>query len=273
MSEPTVSVILASNGRSATIDAQLASLAAQENAPRFEVVLVANQASERLAPVVERWQDRLELRVVPADAKVGLAYARNAGVAAAKGCKLLFVDDDDVVGPGYVAAMSAALERNPVVGAKIDLAMLNPGWRADVREVAQVDEPRPFLFAYGATLGVRADVFTEVGPFDERLENLAGEDAEWGMRLRQAGYNFAFVPDAVLHYRFRTKYRELARQGYRYGRGGERIEPEWSGWGAWLSSLLGPLRLVVMGPGRGMRHRGVFLIGRRVGRAFEHCRR
>lgn len=268
---PEVSVVLATSGGGSTIDEQLASLATQVDAPPFEIVLVGNRAGDAISAVEERWASRLPIRVVRADDRAGLSYARNTGVAAAKGRKLLFLDDDDAVSDTYVRAMAAALDEHGAVGARIDLHRFNHGWRADVRAVPQTSGlgGGRTPFAYGATLGARREVFDRVGGFDESLDGIAGEDVEWCERLAAAGERLVFVPDAVLHYRLRTRYRDLYRQGFRYGRGGQIVSPSWPGWRRWVRSLVGPLRLLTLGPGKGVRRRGVFLLGRRLGQATE----
>lgn len=269
---PLVSVILPTGGAS-TIDDQLAALAGQVMAPPFEVIVVANRCPAAAEPLARRWEGRLDIRVVRADLRAGVAYARNVGVAAAAGQKLLFVDDDDIVSENYVATMAQALERSSAAGAKIDLERLNPGWRARVRDVPQAGNLGELQdFAYGATLGVRREVAERIGPFDERLDGLAAEDVEWCRRLLAAGETLAFVPDAVVHYRLRTRYRDLLRQGYRYGRGGQMVAPTWDGWTRWSRTLLGAVRLLMLGRDKGERRRGAFLIGRRLGAASERHR-
>ena len=55
---------------------------AQEEAPRFEVVVVDNRSSRTPVPIVEEWRARgLDVRLVDAPRAQGTSYARNVGVA------------------------------------------------------------------------------------------------------------------------------------------------------------------------------------------------
>jgi GT2 family glycosyltransferase len=69
----------------------------------------------------------------------------------------------------------------------------------------------------GAALGIRADVFRAVGGFDPSSTPLIDVDLSW--RLQLAGYELELVPDAVLHYRYRTAWRATFTQKRRYGAG------------------------------------------------------
>ncbi|MEY4372849.1 MAG: hypothetical protein RL219_1618 [Actinomycetota bacterium] len=271
-----LSVVIPTCGDGRFLDEQLEALAGQRADLEFEVVLVANHSTVDLDELATSWSGRLDLVVERADGRAGAAYARNRGIERARGDVLLFVDDDDVVAPGYVAAMRRALEYAPAVGARVDVTTLNPGWRQHVRPASQTEglaHTHGVPTAGGGSLGIRRSVLDEVGPFDEALDGFAGEDLEWCLRLASRGYELTFVADALLHYRFRTAVRALWRQAVRYGRGGEMVMPEWAGWGRWVRSLAGPVRLMVLGRGRGERRRGVFLLGRRVGRALAHRHR
>jgi GT2 family glycosyltransferase len=49
----------------------------------------------------------------------------------------------------------------------------------------------------GAALLVRREVIDDVGGFDERF-HMYGEDNEWCLRIKQAGWRLVFEPDAVV---------------------------------------------------------------------------
>src|SRR5690606_25026411 len=92
---------------------QLEALERSTSSEQWEVIVVDNGFSSResVGDRLERFHATLPgFRVVPAPDKKGAGYARNVGVAHANGDKLAFVDADDVVDPGWVAAMGAGLE-------------------------------------------------------------------------------------------------------------------------------------------------------------------
>ena len=87
----------------------------------WEVVLADNGSTDASVAVAESFRDRLpSLVVVDASGKRGRSYARNEGAKAARGANLTFIDADDVVAPGWLAALGAALETYAFVAARHD---------------------------------------------------------------------------------------------------------------------------------------------------------
>jgi GT2 family glycosyltransferase len=222
---PTLSVVLPCRNGAATIAVQLEALARQSWHGSWELVVVDNGSTDESMRIVERFADRLPaLRVVDASAKRGVPAALNEGVRAARGRLVVFVNDDDEVGKGWLAAMAAALERYDVVGGRLEYDRLNEAWAVAVRERPQETGLLEwgFLdylpFAAGASLGVRRELHDAVGGFDEAMVP-AAEDMDYCWRLQQAGGRIGFAPDAVTHYRLRTSLRALFRQGVGYGVG------------------------------------------------------
>jgi GT2 family glycosyltransferase len=141
-------------------------------------------------------------------------------VALAGADRIAFCDADDVVGAGWVRAMTDALGEHAHVGGPLEYHRLNPRWAvAGRRFLPQEDGLRsipggpPWPYALSANLGVRRDVHDRIGGFDETLR-VAGEDTDYGWRLARAGVPAQWVPDAVVHYRLRTRLRDLYRQGW-----------------------------------------------------------
>src|SRR4051812_37521166 len=107
-----LSVVIAARDAESTLGEQLRALEAQEWDGTWEVLVVDNGSTDGTVDVVRRaatgWP---ALRLVPATNGVGPAYARNVGARAAAGRSLAFCDADDVVAPGWVVAVGAALRR------------------------------------------------------------------------------------------------------------------------------------------------------------------
>src|SRR5437868_4320436 len=83
----------------------------------------------------------------------------------ATGDLLLFLDQDDEVGPGYVSAMVSALGGAELVAARMDDHKLNDGWRRQGRTLPQTTglPSDPVPWAYGCTLGMRRSTFERLG--------------------------------------------------------------------------------------------------------------
>ena len=272
----SLDVVIPCRNAAVTLPRQLDALVAQEWDGRWRVVIADNGSTDATRAVVAQYTDRLPVRVVDASDRRGQAHARNVGARAADGNALLFIDADDEIAPGYVAAMAAALERHEFVSAAFESRSLNEGWVAESRVAYQdvgLNNGLGFLpFAGGGGLGVRREIFERVGGFDDAYWR-SGEDIDFCWRVQLAGSELHFVPGATVRIAWRRQLRQLYRQGRHYGRGepylyrkyrhaGMPASSLWTGLGEWRL-LLRRLRRV---RGKGDAARWVRTLGRRVGR-------
>jgi glycosyltransferase involved in cell wall biosynthesis len=215
-----VSVIVPAHNAARFVGEQLAALAGQELDGTWEVVVVDDGSTDGIRAVVDEWVDRLPaLRLTPLDAQVGASAARNRGADAARGDLLLYCDADDVVAPGWLAAMAAAAQRADLVGGFVDGTLLN-GPTAARRRRPYPDDRLPVLldflpYATSANFGIGAATLAELGGWNEVY--WVGGDAELCWRAQLAGRSLAFVPGAVVHYRYRHSTWASMRQQYAWG--------------------------------------------------------
>ncbi|MFY9806446.1 MAG: glycosyltransferase [Pseudonocardiaceae bacterium] len=223
-----VSVIVATKNKTDSLRATLACLAADPVAldgALVEVIVVddGGGGNDATAQVAERFADRLPLRRVVGPGR-GRAAARNAGAGAARRDYLLFLDDDILTAPGFLAAHlrhagSSGFVHGPLrefPGARWWLAGHADTSDVDLATTAAAivlgDTPSVRLFrnaveiailamnagtmvpavewlaAVGANLALRQTVFADVGGFDEGFGLGWGcEDLELGVRLLASG--------------------------------------------------------------------------------------
>jgi GT2 family glycosyltransferase len=244
-----------------------------DGAQPFETVIADNGSTDDSISIARSFGREMTIVVVDASGRRGQTFARNLGARTATGDSLLFLDQDDEIGPGYVTSMASALGRAELVAARMDGDKLNDGWRRHARTLPQTSglPTDPVPWAYGCTLGVRRSTFERLGGFAEDLGALAGEDVDFCWRAHENDVELTFVRDAVLHYRYPTTISGFFRQGITYGFAGVIVEARHGRVPSMtrselIRSFAGPMRLLVLGPSSGARASAFFLLGRRLGR-------
>ncbi len=216
MADIVSSVLVPIYNNGDVVDELLASLATQSFDEPWEVVVADNGSSDDSRARVLAWVDRIpSLKLVDASAVKGVSHARNRAAEEAAGEYLLYVDADDVVTDGWVAALTGALRECELASGPYDEDTLNDkyayAWAAPHRPKDHLPTVFDFLpAALGNNFAIRASILRELGGWDE--EYIYGEDVELAWRAQLAGYRLCFTPSAVVQYRHRADIRALARQ-------------------------------------------------------------
>lgn len=215
---------------------QLDALVRQQYGEPWEIVLADNGSTDPTTLDIEHNYARIHasVRVVDASAVPGKSAAVNAGVRAAEGELIAFCDGDDVVAPGWVAALAEALQEHRFVCGPLEYNRLNPPWSVTARGGGpdQVTGPLhipggpPWPFALGANIGVRREAHDAVGGYEEQLV-YGGEDCDYAWRLAEAGIRLGWEPGAVVHYRNRHQLRAIYRQARSYSAAHMRLQQRW----------------------------------------------
>lgn len=247
-----LSVIVCAHNEERHLGQQLGALMAQEWGGEWEVIVVDNRSTDRTAAIAAgAAASHPRVRVVHASDRAGQSYGMNIGARSALAPWLAFCDADDVVAPGWVAALAEGLASHDVVTGPHELDLLNPKWLADSRG-RSIEAPVGSFFGIfpcirGAGWGVRRTVWDHLGGMSE--EYTAGQDIDFSLRCWLAGVEIVGLPNAVVHYRYRDTPRGLWRQGFSYGANRPRIArrlvaagrprpPRFGGWKTWAVLLL-----------------------------------
>lgn len=183
---------------------------------RFELIVVDNDSQDGSADRIRKAVPRA--RVVEAGANTGFAGGCNLGVAGARGEYVAFINNDARPDAGWIRAAVEAFESDSTVGAVaskvldwsgelIDYADGSLTWygmgykrEAEKPDSPEYNVPMDVLFGTGAAMFVRAELFREVGGFDERFF-MFYEDVDLGWRLNILGWRMRYVPTSVAFHR------------------------------------------------------------------------
>ncbi len=226
MAQPVVSVVVPTRGRADYLEVALASLAAQDLAEPYEVIVVDDGATDRTPEVVAA----AGVRSLRHDERRTLNAARNSGIGTASADLIAFVDDDVHAPTGWLRTLVEGAARHPeaeAFGGPIRARFEGHAPRSCGREpppVTTLDlgpEDRAAERVWGANMAVRRSAIERVGAFDESIVRPHGDEEEWIERLQAAGGKVVYLAGAGLDHR-RTgpdlKLRRLARAAYVRGR-------------------------------------------------------
>ncbi len=175
----------------------------------FEIVVVDNDPDGSAEPVTAAiaMTSAVPIRYV-AERRPGISHARNTGVAAALGRYLVFLDDDEEPGPGWLAAFLATIRHcgaDLVVGPVYPLfPAANPA--ADAyrhrRYTRDARVPTGTTLARWAGIGNtildKERCFSGDEPFDPALGLSGGEDTVFLRRLLRTGRTLVWCAEAAV---------------------------------------------------------------------------
>lgn len=200
----TSSLIIITLNRAALIPRTLSALSRQSRAID-EILVIDNGPSVDTCHVVRAFEGKLPLRYV-AEPQRGYGYARNRGLAEARGDLIYFLDDDCVPAPDWADVLWRVLESGLA-----DLAggSRTPGQRGLAARLEYLSTDGPVLspaikagparHLSTSNLIMRREVAEKTGCFDAALAMC--EDRDFTARARKLGFELRYEPGArVTHY-------------------------------------------------------------------------
>ncbi len=205
--QPSVSAVVLAYGEERYLADCIDSLLASDPTP--EIVLVDNGAHE----AVQALAPSPHVKIVRPEQNLGFAGGCHYGIDNSDGEVIVFINSDVKVAPD---AISKLVERvaDPRVGLASACVRLaddptrvnsvgNPAqyllfsWAGGLGDAAsEHSEPKSITGVCGATFAMRRAVWDQLGGFDPAFFAY-GEDLDLSLRAWQAGYQVAYVPDAV----------------------------------------------------------------------------
>jgi GT2 family glycosyltransferase len=207
-------VVLNYNGRR-WLPGSLDGLAAQQQAPVFETLVVDNGSTDGSVDVVRAsWPG---VRVIETGTNLGFAAGNNAGAGAARGAWLVFLNNDTVPAPDWLARLFAEAAAHPecaLVTSRlvfldddsiVDSAgdgYLRAGGAFKHGHGAQAERfavSREVFGACGGAFMIRREAFEALGGFDPRFF-MNYEDVDLSYRARLRGLRTWYAASAIVRH-------------------------------------------------------------------------
>jgi len=248
MAQPFISIIIPVRNAGRTLDKTFEYLMnAEYPRDRMEILIADGDSTDNTVEIIKIWQKKypfIKLVEVPDCPSPG--FARNKALDIAKGKFLFFTDGDCAPCKGWITEILEKFSMDPQIGAvggEIYTLRVNPknltelycenfGFnRVSWRYMNMGEGYYPELSDMSPTeiAGHRAYFFVtaNVAYRKEAIENLGarfwtyptGEDMEFGLKFRKAGWKFYFAPKASVDHMHRATLKNLNKVWETYGMG------------------------------------------------------
>ena len=224
------SIVIPTHNRIAMLTRVLDALEQQRDAPEFETIVINDGSSDETDKVLSQ-RKGIVFRTQP---NSGPGRARNQGVSLARGRFVIFIGDDTVPEPRFLAE-HARTHRDS--GDDALIACLGyTGWPHGERVTAFMDyindyglqfgyklirdgQNAPFNFFYTSNISIDRRLLAE-NPFDTTFPSAAWEDIELAYRLEARGLKIRYNAKAVTRHYHPMNVDSFARRQYTVGKSG-----------------------------------------------------
>jgi GT2 family glycosyltransferase len=204
---PLVSIIIVNYNGQFYLEKCLSSLT-KSNYQRFEVILVDNNSTDSSVEFVQK--NYPFVNIIKLDKNYGFAEPNNMGAKNARGELLLFLNNDTITTPDFIAELVNVAKKDSDIGIFQSL-LLKPDGSVDssgdfmdlygraYSSREKVNDVRLILSARGASMMAKKKVFWDLDGFDKNYF-ATFEDVDIGLRAWIWGYKVVLVPKSIVYH-------------------------------------------------------------------------
>lgn len=250
--EPLVSILIPNKDHVSDLRKCIVSIQEKSSYPNYEIIVIENNSvEEKTFQYYQILERRPNIRVVQWNGKFNYSAINNFGYTFAKGDYILLLNNDtEVISPDWIQEMLMYAQRSDVgaVGAKLYYpdgtiqhggVVLGVGGvaahlhcnrrREDLGYMGRLVFVQDLSAVTAACMMIPRKVWEETGGLDESFE-VAFNDVDLCMRIRQKGYLIVFTPYAELyHYESKSRgYEDTPEKRARFVGEVERFQARWA---------------------------------------------
>jgi glycosyltransferase involved in cell wall biosynthesis len=221
---PLISVVIPTYNRAKELPTAIKSVQAQTY-PHWEMIISDDGSKDNTQQVIEQFisQDK-RIRYLRQEKNAGAQAARNAGIKAAQGEWIAFLDSDDQWLTDSLERRLRVAERDNVAVVHSNAYIIQANHKKELQKVPPLSGwvHKAVLSGEGPMfpcLLVRKSALEQIGYLDETIVSYQ----EWDTAIRLAKiFPFGFEPEPTFIYDYRTE-NAISRDSVRAGRGYEQI--------------------------------------------------
>ena len=206
----------------------------------IEIVVVVDGNEELHQRMVTDYGSQAAIKTVPLKENVGLCRARNAGIGAAQGDIIAFLDDDALAERSWVENLAATYQEFEAIAVGGKILPLWLGQRPDylpeelywlvgiTHEGFAGEKVTEVRNTFGPNMSFSREVFQKVGLFNENFgfarggtSYMQGEEAEFTLRMKQKlGQGVIYNPKALVYHKItpsKVKVKALLKRAFYQG--------------------------------------------------------
>jgi len=145
-----------------------------------EWIIVNNGSNDGTPGVLKAFENKANVKIINNDTNIGFGAANNRAAKLSKADVFIFINNDVITSGDYITPIMDTLQRVPNAITGAELLNYDTGWN--------VFDGKIISYIHGWCMAMRADVFYDLGGFDERYTPGDYEDIDICYAATQKDY-------------------------------------------------------------------------------------